>query len=297
MFINWYNAIFKSLASCKKLKKIKIINHYKQDGQSYYSIGFLHSLIAMMKERVLTLEEVTLVIGNNSTKAQITKVYKTAAYDLFTAILKLQGLKDLNLQLNLASSPLLNLFIQASQHVLKTLGKLPSEAIRKFMITCILYKAQEGQPDPLPTPLSLSPCITLLWNSPNMHAFVIRVPPVCWDNSCEDALKDLLTDKPKMRQLGLYFNGYTSTHGYCFDHILKYIKEREKYTDNFIHVSGVDCDEPKHDALEKLSSYFNKEGKKCLLRDDKGIFFRKGIFFQAEGQMIPRCPDNNVVRS
>jgi len=184
----------------------------------------------------MTLEEVTLIIGNHPMEAPITKAYKTAAYDLFTAILKLQGLQDLSLQLNLASSPLLlNLFIQASHHVLKTLGKLPSEAIRKFMITCIRCKVQEGHPDPLPTPLSLSPCIALLGDSPNLHAFVIRVPPACWDNSCEDALKDLLTDKPMMRRLGLYFNGYTSLHGHCFDHILKYTKEREQYTDNIIH--------------------------------------------------------------
>jgi len=46
-----YEVFAKSLASCKKLKKIKISNHYQWDGQSYYSIGFLHSLIAMMKER------------------------------------------------------------------------------------------------------------------------------------------------------------------------------------------------------------------------------------------------------
>lgn len=276
-----YEIFAMNLASCKKLKRIKIFNHYHgQGGQSYYSIGFLHSLIAMMKERVLTLEEVTLLIGNHPTKAPITKAYKTAAYDLFTTILKLQGLQDLNLQLNLASSPLLNLFIQASQHVLKTLGKLPSEAIRKFMITCVLYKAQEGQPNPLPTPLSLAPCIALLGDSPNLHAFVIRVPPACWDNSCEDALKDLLTDKPKMRQLGLYFHGYTSIHGHCFDHILKYIKEREQYTDNLIHVSGI-TKEPKGDAEEGLNSYFNKEGQKCLTQDDKGIIF------QARGQMIP----------
>ena len=285
-----YEVFANSLASCPKLKRIKIFNHYHgQGGQSHYSIGFLHSLIATMKERVLTLEKVTLVIGNLPMIAPITKPYKTAAYDLFTAILKLQGLQDLNLQLNLASSPLLNHFIQASQHVLKTLGKLPSEAIREFMITCILYKAQEGHANPLPTPLSLSPCIALLGDSPNLHAFVIRVPPACWDNSCEDALKDLLTDKPKMRQLGLYFNGYRSVRGHCFDHILKYIKEREQYTDNLIIVSGIDCDEPRDDALDDLNSYFNKEGKKCLTRSDD-----KGIFFQARGQMIPRCPDNNV---
>jgi len=282
----FYEVFATNLASCTKLKKIKIFNHYQQDGQSYYSIGFLHSLILMMKERVLTLEEVTLLIGNRPMKDPITKAYETAAYDLFMAILKLQRLRDLSLQFNLESSPLLNLFIQASQHVLNTLGKLPSEAIRKFMITCVLYKANEGHANPLPTPLSLSPCIALLGDSPNLHAFVIRVPPTCWDNSCEDALKDLLTDKPKMRQLGLYFNSYRSIHGHCFDYILKYIKEREQYTDNLIIVSGIDCDEPRDDALDGLNSYFNKEGKKCLTRSDD-----KGIFFQARGQMIPRCPE------
>ena len=48
-----YEVFAKSLASCKKLKKIKIFNHYRgQGGKSFYSIRFLHSLIAMMKERV-----------------------------------------------------------------------------------------------------------------------------------------------------------------------------------------------------------------------------------------------------
>lgn len=57
-----YEVFATSLASCTKLKRIKIFNHYQQGRQSYYSIGFLHSLIAMMKERVLTLEEVTLLM-------------------------------------------------------------------------------------------------------------------------------------------------------------------------------------------------------------------------------------------
>ena len=152
------------------------------------------------------------------------------------------------------------------------------------MVTCVFYfyKSQDDQPNPIPTPLSVSPCIALLGDSPNLHTFVIRVPRTCWDNSCEDALKDLLIDKPKMRQLGLYFNGYISAHGHCFDHILKYIKEREQYTDNLIIVSGIFCDEPKEDALERLNSYFNKEGKRCLYtRNDKGI-----VMFQARGQMI-----------
>ena len=98
-----YEVFAKNLAKCKNLKRIKISNHYHgKGGKSYYSIGFLLSLIPTIKARVMTLEEVTLVIGNQPTSQHSTRAYKNSAIDLFTAILKLQGLEELNLQLNLA---------------------------------------------------------------------------------------------------------------------------------------------------------------------------------------------------
>ena len=277
-----YEVFAKNLAKCKNLKRIKIFNHYHgQGGQSYYSIGFLLSLIPTIEARLMTLEEVTLLIGNQPTSQPTTRAYKNAAIDLFTAILKLQGLEELNLQLNLASSPLLNFFLQAAQNVYATLGNLPSKVITKFIITCVLYKTPVGVANPLPPPLSLAPCISLLGQSSSLYAFVIRIPPACWDTRCEVAMKDLLSGKPDMRHLGLYFHGYKSATGACLEYIIDYIQEREGESDNLIHISGIECpDRMTFDAEEALNRYHSREGQKCLSRDEKGLMF------QAKGYMI-----------
>lgn len=277
-----YEIFAKNLAKCKKLKRIKIFNHWKgQDGASYYSVGFLHSLIPMIEARVLTLEEVTLLIGNLPIVPPKSRAYRNAAADIFKALFKLQGMQELNLQLNLSSSPLLNLFIQAAESTVNTLGKIPCEdVIRKFMVTCVLYKKPATGPSPLPPLLSLSSCMALLKNSRKLHAFVIRIPPACWDTTCEKEFKGLLSNKPAMRHLGIYFHGYKSPNGECLEYICDYLQEREQCPDNLIHISGIDYETCNFNVEEALGRYYSNGGKKCLERD------QKGMMFQARGHLM-----------
>lgn len=276
-----YEVFAKNLVKCQKLRRIKIFNHFTvQGGGSFYSIGFLLALIPMLKARVSTLEEVTLLIGNQPTSVPTKRTYVNAARDLFVAILSLQGLKEFNLQLNLATSPLLNVFLQAADQICRTHGSLPSaQTIETFTATSVLYKVQDGTPSPLPAPLSLVPCLALLGTAHNLRKLVVRVPPGCWDNNAVSALKVILTSR--VRHLGLYFHGYQCNNGNCLEYVLDYIQERENYPDNLIHISGLDCNNTRFTEEEALERYYSREGQKCLSWDERGL-----LMFKAEGYII-----------
>jgi len=288
-FDNFYSQMIfevfsKNLAKCKKLKRIKILNQFKGQGvKSDYSIGLLLALIPAIEKGVSTLEEVTLLIGNAPTTKPTSKAYINAAHDLFVAILSLQRLKEFNLQLNLASSPLLNIFLQAANQVYQISGTLPSsDSIEKFTLASKLYTMPEGVVNPLPTPVSLAPCLALLGESSSLHKFVVRVPSACWDSNSASALKNLLSHKPKMRHLGLYFNGYECTSGRCLSCILDYMQERENMENfpNLIHVSGLECYNTRHGEEEALERYYSREGEKCLSWDENGLVFTVRGYFK-----------------
>lgn len=277
-----YEVFAKNLAKCTQLRRLKVFNHLLvRGGQSYYSVGFLRALVPAIERGVLMLEEVTLLIGNSPTMAPSSNIaYINATRDLFAAILRLRRLKEFNLQLNLASSPLLNEFLQVCEHLYRTTGTLPSESVEKFMVTSVLYKVPEGVPNPLPVPLSLAPCLALLNESSNLQAFVVRVPSACWDSNSISELKNVLSAKPMMRHLGLYFHGYECTSGRTLEYVLDYIQEREMCSDNLIHVSGLECCNTKFDEEEALDRYYSREGQKCLSWDENGLLF------QAKGYMV-----------
>ena len=79
-------------------------------------------------------------------------------------------------------------------------------------------------------------------------------------------MKDLLSGKPYMRHLGLYFHGYKSATGACLEYIIDYIQERENESDNLIHVSGIECPDKMimFHAEETLNRYYSREGLKCM---------------------------------
>lgn len=278
-----YETFAENLTKCTKLKKLTILNQYKvQGGKTYYSAGFLLALLPAIKRGVNSIKEMTLLIGNQPATPPQSTLYLHAARDLFTAILRLQKLKVFNLQLNLATSPLLNVFLHVAGQICRTLGMLPSsESIEQFNITCALYKTPEGVPNPLPAPLTLAPCVALLGNCSNLRSVVIRVPPACWDSSGISHLKNLLSNKPNLRHLRLYFHGYECTSGKTLEYLLDYIQEREMWEDNLIHISGLECYNARFNEDDVLDRYYSRDGTKCLSVD------AHGLKFEAKGLMIP----------
>lgn len=251
--------------------------------ESCYSIGLLLALIPVIEKRVSTLEEVTLLIGNAPTEKNSSRAYINAAQDLFVAILSLQRLKEFNLQLNLATSRLMNDFLQAANQVYQRSGTLPSsESIEKFTLASKLYRVPEGMVNPLPTPLSLAPCLALLGECSNLQFFMVRVPSACWDSSSTSTLHNLLSNKPRMRQLGLYFNGYECESGRTLEYILGYIQERENRQDckdNLIHVSGLECYNSENGEEEELGRYYCR-GENCLTSGENGFVFQARGFYK-----------------
>ena len=282
-----YELFGNNLAKCTKLKRLKVHNQYFPDAegaQTHYSVGFLLALIPVLEQGVTTIEEVTLSLGNApAPDTPNTERYNNAARDLFTAILKLQNVKEINLQFHLASSPLLNTFLQVTEDMRQTMGTLPSsKVIEKFRLTCALHKIPEGMENPLPVPLSLAPMLSLLGNCSNLREFVVLVPEGCWNCRSISELKNLLYAKPKLRRLYLSFHGVRDTSGKSLEYILDYVQERENEEDNIIFVDGLDCSNTRFNEEEILSNYYHVSGgKKCLAYDDDD----EGWMFRAEGRI------------
>lgn len=304
-----YETFARNLArGCRRLKSLKLMNHLSaRGGQSYYSPRMLRALVPAVMKLGSSLEEVTLLIGNRpvaisdgvvvhpstaasaSATATAMRAGNAAAGDLFLATLRLPNLREFDLQLNLASSPLLNVFLDAAARVVRGVSpggrrRLPSsESIEKFMVTCVLYKVPEGSASPLPSPLGLAPALALLGGEcPRLRSLVVRVPPACWDADASRELGGaLLAGKPKLRQLGLYFHGHECATGACLQHLLEYVREREACDENLVHVSGLECREGAGmEEEEALDGYHTKDGRKCLSHD------ANGMVFQAKGRVI-----------
>mmetsp|Transcript_46784 Transcript_46784/g.98268 ORF Transcript_46784/g.98268 Transcript_46784/m.98268 type:complete len:421 (+) Transcript_46784:359-1621(+) len=284
-----YDVFAKNLAKCTRLRRLKVFNQYVVPGlknQSFYSPRFLRALLPAMTEREgqsSSLEEVTLLIGNRPIAAKeiSNRSDDNAARDLFSSILRLQRLREFNLQLNLASSPLLNEFLIACDDLHRRSGVLPSKSIEKCTLLSLLYKVPEGAINPLPAPLSLAPFLALFGKSSILNTVLVRVPSACWDSRSISELKNLVSAKPKLRHLGLFFNRYKCTTGETVECILNYIQEREMYSDNIIHISGLEpYDGSRYDEEEALDRYYSREGQKCLSWD------ANGLVFEARGYMI-----------
>jgi len=285
-----YETFGRNLAKCTQLKSLKIFNHYtvhsrqiQMQTTTYYSQGFLLALLPTIINNVQTvgpaLEEFTLIIGNRPAISTSDRVYSNAARNVFAAALRMRKLKEFDLQFDLASSPLLNEFLQVCEHLFGMLGTLPSVSLERFTLTSVLYKPG-GIPNRLPPPLSLAPCLALLGRSVNLHTFVVRIPSGCWDSKSISKLKGVLSSKPMLRNLGLYFNGYECNDGRSLEYILDYIQERELCSDNVVHVSGLACKKTSFDKEEALGRYHSRKGEKCLRLD------ARGLIFQAEGYMM-----------
>lgn len=278
---------------------------------SYYGIGFLHAFTPLIQAHILLgnqggLEEVTLNLGNAPAPPRESTVVgaggdeaeeaaaepesswltypswsDNAALDFFTAVLSLQSMKEFNMQLDLASSTLLNDFLAAADIVHQQFGYVPSSMVlQSSSVVGTLYKPRMGVQNPLPQPLSLFPCLALLGNCPNLHTFMVRLPPSCWDDDGLTAAQQLMQNKPNMRTLGLYFHDYQCTNSQIANSLLKtllqYLKERENKYGNLIIISCLHfSDDDDADVWEdSLDRFYTKEAMKCLIEDEHGLNFR-----------------------
>ena len=308
-----YEHFADNFARCKKLQIIRIMNFFKDHDKviftgtiskfSYYAIGFLNALTPLIRaHRIGSLYEVTVSLGNSPTpgdKRPWGRLDNSSGtypcwreyspfHDFFTACLDLVNLRIFNLQLDLASSPLLNNFLDAVEQFHKRVGTLPSsQELMSFTLAANLYKMPGGARSPLPERLSLAPCLALLGNCSHLFMFMVRLPPDCWDCDGLCALQGVLQNKPWMRRLGLYFHDYECTSSPrstdLLECVLNYLNEHEDKHDNVICISCLKFsdDADAHKWEESLRRYHSREGIGCFKGMDE-----HGLTFQAKGRMI-----------
>jgi len=274
----FYRVLAKSLANCTKLRRLKASNHLKPNparAQSFYSTDFLRALVPAIERGENTLEEVSLVVGNCPVVVPADDANGRDARDLFGAALRLRRLRGFNLQLDLASGPLLKDFLEACDEHHRLSGTLPSGNLENLSLTCVLYRVPDGVPNPLPSPPSLSPLLFLLKDSSGLRSFVARVPPACWDSRGISALGCVLSSKPKLRRLFLDFHGYECRTGKTLKCVLDYVRERKACHDNLVQISGLICDDDGgFDEEKELDQYYCREGKKCRTEKSDGLTFK-----------------------
>ena len=146
-----FETFSQNLANCKKLKRLKIFNQAKTrrnetetGGVSYYSLGLLLAIIPTIKARVSTLTHVTVMIGNGPIFEPPTISCRDVVRELFIEIFSLQKLIEFNVSVDLRTSPLMNECLKAAEHVLETVGVLPSsETLVRLSLGCVLYKVRK----------------------------------------------------------------------------------------------------------------------------------------------------------
>lgn len=270
----------KNLAKCTLLRRLKIFNcatiSYRNDS---YSSDFLLALMPSIERRATTLEEVTIILGSIPTRSGHEHGHAIAR-EFFVAVLRLQCLKELHVQIDGRFTSPLNEFLAACEDVYNTSGGILSEStIERFDLCCILYKYTEDT-HPL-DPRSVAPCLGLFGNSPNLQRFMINALPGCWDRNSMSQLNRLLSNKPMLSNLCLLFNGYDCPAGKSVECICDFLMTRESHSNNSIYICGLGSDDPDFDDEETLGRYHTKEGNPCLDHDDDGR-----IKFRAKGHLI-----------
>jgi hypothetical protein len=294
-----YDLFACNLAQCKKLKCIRIINHFKDHNKeltttslsrfSFYGIGFLRAVTPMIQAHALFgnqggLEEVTISLGNSpapprrdsigtATAAAGGSVESSmlaypswrlhAALDFFTALLTLHKLRVFNLQFDLANSTLLNDFLRAAEHVYHQFKYHPSsEVLEKVVVTGVLYKILEGARNPLPPSRSISPFLALMGSSSNLNTFMVRLPPSCWDNNGLSSVQNLLQNKPRLFHLGLYFHDCECTSSSSAKSLLECILKYLKEREGKYNLISLSCLKFSNDA-DALCWEESLEGYHC----------------------------------
>jgi hypothetical protein len=272
-------AIFgRNLRSCRKLKKLTIINcHYEERGNSIYSVRFLEAILPALRSMKGQLEEVTIKLGSNTRPAE----KKKATLHLFLILLSLDNLKVLDVEFDLFSGSLLDQFLQVAHHMHSKKGGVPSTKVEKVRFICRFRHVKEDQMPLYPRPLKYMASFLSLFDNSNatLKEFRLKVPWHTWDARGVMAQKKIMYEKPNLQTLAIDYDGYEDEGGTSFDYLLHYIQQRETRLDNDIHIKGL-CSgdgDGGTDSWNALEAYHSARGEECFLcLRDGWTFYLKG---------------------
>lgn len=245
----------------RKLKRLTIINEvtFEHGAYSKYSSAFLAAMVPVIQACLLSVEEVTVLCGDIPS----CRDYPNAGRDFFKAILSLQKLKTLKVQIQSFYGPLLNDFVDAAHSIQTTLGRFPSESLEYINIPVRFLQIEEGQQPPHPRP-SISSFLSLCCNARALRGLRMWLPRECWDTNSIIALSHLLNETPSLDNLSLHFHGYKDRSGRLLAYLLNFTDERKSSPGPHVHLFQMGYLIEQSESFEALGRYaeaFEHEGE------------------------------------
>mmetsp|Transcript_23997 Transcript_23997/g.57937 ORF Transcript_23997/g.57937 Transcript_23997/m.57937 type:complete len:430 (+) Transcript_23997:86-1375(+) len=254
-----YEILRDNLARCirrtRKLKRLAFANTaiFEQGAYSLFSSAFLSAMVPAIKMGLRSLEEVSIDCGDIPSCTD----YPKSSKEFFEAILGLQNLKKLRVQILSAHGPLLNDFVDASQSVLDTLGTFPSASLEyvdlAFHNVAII---SEGQQPTSPRP-SISPFLLLCHKAQALCKLRISIPSECWDANSIVTMSDVFN---KLDVLSVNLNGHEDTSGNLISLLTRVIKEKPDKNLEVLAIGYHDEHSNLIEALGQSAEKFEHEG-------------------------------------
>ncbi|KAL9183225.1 hypothetical protein ACHAXT_005012 [Thalassiosira profunda] len=241
----------KAVRHSRKLKKLWILNRSAHDpADSHYSPGFLQAMVPVLEAGLLTLEDVTVFCGDYPS----TLDYPSAGVDFFEAVLRLQNLKRLRVQIESHYGPLLGEFTRASRNVLGTLGRCPSADSLEFLDVRVRFQEWGGAPTAHRPPIA--PFLSLFGDgAPALGILRLSLPPECWNASGTAEFIALLKCKSNSLQaVTVTFDGYKDETRHLLSHLMDFVHGRVSLPPH-IQLNGLGCIEEQREAYEALGEY------------------------------------------
>ncbi|KAL7548026.1 hypothetical protein ACHAWF_011307 [Thalassiosira exigua] len=284
----YYERLGRNLLECRKLKRLTVRNEFapwgRDSDRTYYSPDLLRALVPAIRARSSTLERLCLGFGDVPVGAEEVHYPEARAAEigaLFEAVVSLERLRDLDLEMKLGTNNVLNDLLAAAGRIARgRQGPLPfSRNLEVFKLNCVGNIEALDAYDPVPP---IAPLLTMIAESSGLSALMLGVPPTHWNgDGMRELPRCLMEDKPRMCALHLYFHGHRPQDGKVPDWLLAYVQSRKACQINDILVNGLDCGATEDDHVEDaLEGYHGGEGTECL-------WYERGtITFEAKGRMI-----------
>ena len=255
-----FEILGENLATCirrtRKLRKLKICNEkLLEDGKSKFSAAFLAAMIPAIQAGLLSLEEVSIACGDEPSCTDFPNVGK----DFFNAVLSLQNLRKLEVQIRSFHGPLLKDFLDYSTSINNMLGRFPSESLEDvaFMVTPF----QEGDS----VKPSVLPLLSLCRNTPTLRSVGLWLPSECWGANSMDALVHLLKESRSLNKVSMNFYDYKDTSGRLIAYLTNFVEEC--VDDNFrLLLLGIGHVPEQSESYKALGSHVRKvecQGEDC----------------------------------
>ena len=265
-----YEVFGENLCWCTKLEELCIVNSGMVRGENtpMYSVGLANALVSTLKRRRDTLRVFYKVSGRPLLRDRFANdISSRTNCRVFSAFVQSANLEKLHITCSLG--PYCD-FVTAC-NAENDNGKKKPASIRDLTIEC--HQIYDVEEENLIIP-PVGPMLNYFSECHSLQRLFLNMPKSCWgEPQTLDALTNLLTGKPELLRVSLYFSGYDDREGNlvkCLSDVLpQLVVNSTNMTDilllNFFFVDEILCNKFTS-CMEKLGFVLSRVGGGAAIR-------------------------------